>query len=137
MDFVYEYGNEAACVANRVAREELVGRRILDLLPEHQSAGLIELYARTVETGEPLVLDDFGYTDSWGGEKMDRVFDIRASKLGDAIAYTWRDVTERRAAERRRAGELEQRVSERTAELRKRRASERRKWPGSAPPCSV
>jgi PAS domain S-box-containing protein len=116
-DFVYEFANEAACVDNRIAREELIGRRILDLLPEHQSAGLIELYARAVETGEPLVLDDFGYTDSWGGEKMDRVFDIRASKLGDAIAYTWRDVTERRAAERQRAEELEQRVSERTAEL--------------------
>jgi signal transduction histidine kinase/putative methionine-R-sulfoxide reductase with GAF domain len=117
VDFVYEFANEAACLANRVAREELVGRRILDLLPEHRSAGLIELYARTVETGEPLVLDDFGYTDSWGGDRMDRFFDVRASKLGDAIAYTWRDVTERRAAERRRSEELEQRVSERTAEL--------------------
>jgi len=117
VDFVYEFANEAACVANGVAREELIDRRLLDLLPEHQSAGLIELYARTVETGEPLVLDDFGYTDSWGGERMDRVFDVRASKLGDAIAYTWRDVTERRAAERRRSEELERRVSERTAEL--------------------
>ena len=117
VDFVYEFANEAACVANRVARKEMIGRRLLDLLPEHQSAGLIELYGRTVETGEPVVLDDLGYTDSWGGERMDRVFDVRASKLGDAIACTWRDVTERRAAERRRAEELEQRVSERTAEL--------------------
>ncbi len=117
VDFVYEFANEAACVANHVSREDLIDRRLLDLLPEHQSAGLIEMYARTVETGEPLVLDDLQYTDSWDGERMERVFDIRASKLGDSIAYTWRDVTERRAAERRRADELEQRVSERTAEL--------------------
>ncbi|MGZ6272762.1 MAG: GAF domain-containing protein [Candidatus Limnocylindrales bacterium] len=117
VDFIYEFANEAACVANHVGREELIGRRLLDLLPEHESAGLIELYARTVETGEPLVLDDLLYTDSWGGERMERVFDVRASKIGDALAYTWRDITERRAADRRRAEELEQRVSERTAEL--------------------
>ncbi|MGZ6315559.1 MAG: GAF domain-containing protein, partial [Candidatus Limnocylindrales bacterium] len=117
VDFIYEFANEAACVANHVSREELIDRRLLDLLPEHESAGLIELYARTVETGEPLVLDDLLYTDSWGGERMERVFDVRASKIGDAIAYSWRDITERRAADRRRAEELEQRVSERTAEL--------------------
>jgi two-component system phosphate regulon sensor histidine kinase PhoR len=63
------------------------------------------------------VLDDLDYTDTWGREHEARVFDVRASKLGDAIAYTWRDVTERRKAERQRAEELERRVRERTADL--------------------
>jgi signal transduction histidine kinase/transcriptional regulator with GAF, ATPase, and Fis domain len=126
VDFEYDFANEAACAANRTSREDLIGRRLLDLLPEHQRSGLFELYVRTVETGEPLILDDVDYTDTWAGERMDRVFDVRASKLGDSIAYTWREVTERRHAERRRAEELETKVRERTTELEaaSRRAAE-------------
>jgi PAS domain S-box-containing protein len=126
VDFRYEFANAAACEYNHLTREELIGNTLLTLLPAHESAGLIELYGRTVETGQPLVLDDLGYEDSWGDVHAARVFDIRATKLGDAIAYTWRDVTERRHAERRRAEDLEQRVAERTSELElaQRRAAE-------------
>ncbi len=116
-DFVYDYANEAACAANRLAREDLVGHRLLEILPEHGPSGLLEAYARVVDTGRPLVLDDLEYTDEWGGETMARVFDVRANRVGDGLAYTWRDITERRHAERRRAEELEQRVHERTSEL--------------------
>lgn len=117
VDFVYEFANEAACAYNRRPAGELVGKRLLDTLPGHAAAGLIEKYAHTVETGEPLVLDDLEYSESRDGQRPERLLDIRASKLGDAIAYTWRDVTERRHAERRRAEELEHKVRERTAEL--------------------
>ena len=117
VDFVYEFANQAACDYNHVSREELVGQTLLALLPGHEAAGLIGQYARTVETGEPLVLDDLDYADKWGDETTERVFDVRASKLGDALACTWRDVTERRQAERQRAEDLERRVGERTAEL--------------------
>jgi PAS domain S-box-containing protein len=117
VDFVYEFANRAACLYNHLPYEELIGKSLLALLPGHEAAGLIEAYARTVETGEPLVLDDLAYADAWGSQKADRVFDVRASKLGDAIAYTWRDVTERRQAERLRSEELERRVRERTAAL--------------------
>ncbi len=117
VDFVYDYANGAACASNRLAREDLVGHRLLEILPEHGPSGLLEAYARVVDTGQPLVLDDLAYTDAWGGETMARVFDVRANRVGDGLAYTWRDVTERRRAERRRAEELEQRVRERTSEL--------------------
>jgi PAS domain S-box-containing protein len=126
VDFVYEFANEAACVYNHRSVDEMVGKSLVELLPGHESSGLIDLYAHTVETGEPLVLDDLDYTDTWGDQRAERVFDVRASKLGESIAYIWRDVTERRQAERRRAEELERRVLERTAELEvaQRRAAE-------------
>jgi PAS domain S-box-containing protein len=126
VDFVYEFANEAACTYNRVSASELVGKRLLEILPGHEGAGLIEQYAHCVETGEPLVLDDLEYSDIWGDVRSERIFDVRGSKIGDAIAYTWRDNTERRHAERRRAEELERRVRERTAELEvaQRRAAE-------------
>ena len=117
VDFMYDYANEAACVANRMPREQLVGSRLLDVLPEHGRAGLLASYAAVMETGEPLVVDDLDYVDSWGGDRMSRVFDVRASRAGDSLAYTWRDVTDRRRAERRRAEDLERRVRQRTADL--------------------
>ena len=117
VDFEYQFANEAACAYDRLPADQLVGKRLLEILPGHKASGLIEQYSRTVETGQPLVLDDFSYTDTWSDVPSERVFDVRASKLGDAIAYTWRDVTERRYAERKRAEELEQRVRERTADL--------------------
>lgn len=99
VDFAYEFANEAACRHNQVPRDALVGRRLLDLLPEHAAAGLLDEYRRVVETGEPLVRDNLVYTDSWGGRTMTRIFDVRATRLGDGLAYTWRDVTDRKRAE--------------------------------------
>ncbi len=118
VDFVYEFANESAQQVNRMpAGDRLVGRRLLDLLPAHESSGLLELYAHAVDTGEAIHLDEMEYEDVWGGERSVRYFDIRASSFGDSLVFTWRDVTERRETHRRRAEELERRVRERTAEL--------------------
>ena len=95
VDFEYVDANEAACRANAVPRDELIGRRLLGLLPEHATTGLFALYARVVETGEPLVLDDEAFTSPIDG--VLRRFDNRAVRVGDGISFTWRDVTERYA----------------------------------------
>jgi diguanylate cyclase (GGDEF)-like protein/PAS domain S-box-containing protein len=95
VDLRYVDANDAACRDNRLSRDELIGRTILDLLPEHGSSGLFELYAQVVETGEPLVLDDEAFTSPIDG--IERRFDNRAVRVGDGISFTWRDVTERYA----------------------------------------
>ena len=99
VDFVYEYANDAACAANRMPRRELLGRRMLEVLPEHGPAGLIDTYARVIATGQSLMLDGFAYTDTWGGVPQTRVSDLRVHRLGDSLVYTWRDVTERQRAQ--------------------------------------
>ncbi len=126
VDFEVEFANEAACAYVHVARDDVIGKRLLALLPGRETARLVELYAGTVATGEPLVLDDMRYPDPPGDARADRVFDVRASKLGNSLACTWRDVTARRQAERRRSEDLELRVAERTAglEAAHRRATE-------------
>ncbi len=96
VDFIYDYANAAAGAANRVTPHDLVGRRLMEFLPAHESAGLLTAYSRVIETGEPLVLDGFAYADAWGGERLERIFDVRASRLGESLVYTWRDVTDRR-----------------------------------------
>lgn len=97
VDFEYIDANRAACEYNGVTYDQLIGTRLLDLLPGHQSTGLLDQYRTVIETSEPLVLDDYVYaTEVRGGEE--RHFDIRAVASGDSIVYTWRDVTERQAA---------------------------------------
>ena len=100
VDFVYVDANAAACAYDRMTYEELVGSRLLTLLPGHVGTGLLEMYAHVVQTGEPLILDDYVYPgELLGGDE--RHHDIRAARVGDGLVYTWRDVTDRDVAQRR------------------------------------
>lgn len=96
IDFVYADANAAACSYNQMSRAELIGARLLDTLPRQAGASLLAMYAATVESGEPLVLDGYGYRPHGG--QSEQFFDIRAVKVGDGLSYTWRDVTERHNA---------------------------------------
>jgi PAS domain S-box-containing protein len=94
VDFVYVDANSAACTYNRLDYEDLVGRRLLDLQPGNVGSGLLGKYRRVVETGDPLVLDDSIYAQEFlGGQE--RRYDVRATRVGDGLSYTWRDVTDR------------------------------------------
>lgn len=97
VDFVCVEVNPAACEYNGLAREDLVGGRLLDLLPGLLGAGLLERYRHLVETGGPLRLEDVASDHGLRGGGQRR-FDIQAVKLGDGMSYTWRDVTDRYAA---------------------------------------
>ena len=94
VDFVCVDANSAACTYNRLDYEDLVGRRLLDLQPGVVGSGLLEKYRHVVETGEPLVLDESIYAQELlGGQE--RRYDVRATRVGDGLSYTWRDVTDR------------------------------------------
>jgi len=101
IDFVYTDANEAACRYNQLERAQLVGRRLLDLLPAHTSTGLMDMYRQALDSEQPLVLNDFVYPHEILAE--DRRFDIRAIRVGDALSFTWRDVTDRYLTARRLA----------------------------------
>ncbi len=93
VDLRYCEANEAAAAYNGMPREELLGKTLLELLPGHVDDGPFGLYRATVETGRPLILDDFLYFNEILGEA--RRTDTRAVRCRDGIALTWRDVTER------------------------------------------
>jgi len=99
VDFCYEYINEAGCQMNRRRREATVGHTLLKLLPAHRETGIFDEYVQVVETGRPLVRENLVYEDVFGVERLRRVFDHRAVKLGDGFALAWRDVTARHQAE--------------------------------------
>ncbi len=94
VDFEYVDANEAACRANQLTWDELVGTSLLTLLPGHVDSGLFAQYAAVVETGRPLTLDDAPFLFEVTDDRT-RYFDNRAVKVGDGISFTWRDVTER------------------------------------------
>ncbi len=99
-DFRYEYINESGCRLNQRTPEEQIGHTLLELLPFHKGSGLLDDYIRVVETGQPLVKENFLYEDEYGrGQRLSRTFDFQAVKFGDGFAVTWRDVTERKRAE--------------------------------------
>ena len=80
------------CAFDQMTYEDLVGSCLLTLLPGHVGTGLLEMCAHIVDTGEPLILDDY-QLGLMGGQQSR--FDIPAERVGDGLTYTWRDVTDR------------------------------------------
>jgi len=108
VDFCVEYVNAAACAANLMTRDEQIGKRLLELLPAHRESGLFDEYCRLVETGQPVIKEAIVYEDVFGGgQRVRKVVDIRAAKLGNGFIAAWRDVTERKRAEERIRQQLE------------------------------
>jgi diguanylate cyclase (GGDEF)-like protein len=99
VDFRCEYINQAGCLLSQQTREELLGGRILDLLPLSQESGNIAQYAAVVETEEPLMTEILQYDEVPGGKRLTRAYEVRAVRLGDGVAMTWRDITMRRRNE--------------------------------------
>lgn len=97
VDFEVVEVNDAACEASGLGREQQLGRRICDLWPALRGSALFGGYCDVVAGGQPMRLDSLPYEDGRGGT---RVFDIRASRLGDGFVAVWRDVTHQRAIER-------------------------------------
>ena len=106
VDFVYAFANEAACAVHGVAREELIGRHLLGFLPGARSSGLFDAFVRVIETGEPFSRDDLVFAVGGGAEETERRLIVRVTSVGDQVAVTWIDATERRRVEARvEAGE--------------------------------
>jgi diguanylate cyclase (GGDEF)-like protein len=94
VDFAYRDANDAALIANRMPRDELLASTLLSLLPGHATNGLLAQYVAVVETGRALSLDDDPYASELTGGEI-RWFDNRLVKVGDGLSFTWRDVTDR------------------------------------------
>lgn len=99
-DFVVIEANPSACDFNQLPHEQLIGRSLIELHPASQRTELFQAYIQVVETGEPLILDDWMDPQEVLGSSQ-RCYDLRAVKLGDGINQTWRDVTERSEAQER------------------------------------
>ncbi|MGV3638442.1 MAG: ATP-binding protein [Flavobacteriales bacterium] len=92
IDFEWLSSNRMANIS--VGREDLVGKRLLEEMPENRSHGLFDDYVRTVEQGRPSVRE-FHYT----GSGLDSWYRHHAVKLDDGFMVTFSDITEQKRAE--------------------------------------
>lgn len=91
-DFQYRQVNQAACDQFGLTRGELVGRGVVETSPGEKR--LLPGYVRCLQTGEPLIVNDFCYSDDFPAAS--RRYDLRAARVtSSSIVLTWRDVTER------------------------------------------
>ncbi|MEI7814858.1 MAG: PAS domain-containing protein [Coriobacteriia bacterium] len=115
VDFVYTDANDAACAYMDMDCERLLGSHLLGPMSALAGSELLDMCARTMESGQPLVVDDYSYLE--GSTDPARRYDIRAVRVGDALSLTWHDVTKRHEIEyalRQRVEELAalQRISQ-------------------------
>ena len=94
VDFVVDYINPVAEIGQRRA-EQIVGRRFLDVWPSTTESPIWGMYLHLMETGEPIVLDNFVYRNVVDGRAVTAAFDIRATRLGDGFLQNFREVTDR------------------------------------------
>ncbi len=99
VDFTYREVNRAMCDYLGLAREDLVGSGLLEISPGVAESGLFADYVRCLDTGEPVILDNFSYDNEILQDT--RRYDLRAARATPtSITLTWRDVTDRfRAAQ--------------------------------------
>jgi PAS domain S-box-containing protein len=108
VDLRAEYANPVACALFQRPLEELVGQRLLDVLPSMAPVGMFAKLVHTIETGEPT---DY-QVPRFEEDVLTGAFEVRGAKLGDGIMVTLRDVTTRMNAERQlRASEERYRVT--------------------------
>jgi PAS domain-containing protein len=79
-------------------REELVGRRLLEVYPAFEP--VMATYVEVVETGRPSVIEDLPYEDTIDGQFVRGFYDVHISKFGDGVLVVSRDVTDRHAEHR-------------------------------------
>ncbi len=92
VDFRFSYINPNAERRLRTPRESLVGKILTEVRPFMIKSGLIEKYREVVRTGKPFTTEVFVDDDMIKATWLN----VQVVKLGDGIAITSRDVTEKR-----------------------------------------
>lgn len=96
VDFVWLMVNRAAEEIVGRSAADLVGKRLLRVMPGNWEDGLFEAYVKVVETGKPFEIVHY-YTH----DGLENWFEIRAVKLQDGFVATFADVTNLKTAEQR------------------------------------
>ena len=95
VDFEYEFCNRAALELLGLRREDVLGRRLLDLFPSHRTNGLFDAFTSVTESGEPVRLE-FPFEE---GDVVGE-FEVVVSRVGDGYVLAGHDISERKRLER-------------------------------------
>ena len=76
--------------------EDLIGKHVLEIMPDIEEEGRYAKYQNVIKTGEPITIDDVIPHPMFGNVFLN----IRAFKVGDGLGMIVEDVTERKQAEK-------------------------------------
>ncbi|MEN9937756.1 MAG: hypothetical protein RLZZ387_4335 [Chloroflexota bacterium] len=93
VDFVWEYANPAAGRILKIPHESLIGRRLLELLPDNRET-LFPRYVQVVLTGQPHDIELH-----YRGGGIEGWFRNMAVQLNDGVAVSFSDITARKRTE--------------------------------------
>ena len=92
VDFEWLYVNPAGAATYGCTPDELIGRRMTDVLPGIETTIAFDAYRAVVDTDQPMSMVQ------QTSEHVAGIFDLRAWKLSDGFAVTWQDVSARENA---------------------------------------
>jgi diguanylate cyclase (GGDEF)-like protein/PAS domain S-box-containing protein len=99
VDFRFRAANKAACRELRLPLSQILQGRVLDLLPFLRASPLHSELAAVVESGQPLILDDWNLPGGLpGGRQI--YLDISTVRVDDGLGIAWWDVTGRYVRDR-------------------------------------
>ena len=99
-DFKTDYINQAACQDNILNKNFLTEPETCHLSPFNIKTELFADCCYVVETGHFLCKEVLQSFQLPSGETAVKIYDVRLSKLGDGFVGIWRDITERKQAEK-------------------------------------
>lgn len=91
-DFEFREVNAAAAEYFGMATGDLVGERYRSIMPRVEATPFWAHLVRVAETGEPLELEGHRHLNTRRDAEV--VVDVRATRAGDCVHISWRDVTD-------------------------------------------
>ncbi len=110
--------NKVALEITGLERKKVIGKNIIDTVPNIKETGRYDEYKKVIKTGEPFYISDLISHPLTG----DKNVEVKAFKVGNGLGLIFSDITKRILAEEKLARHLEsleEIVEERTDELTK------------------
>jgi len=97
-DFLCLVANPAAETIAQKKKSDMIGKTLLEILPAIKAEGLFDRYIEVVETGKPLVLEQY-YGLEYDCKDAGHWFHISAVKVDDGLTVTFSDITSYKSSE--------------------------------------
>jgi PAS domain S-box-containing protein len=96
VDFTWVYENQTIARINGTDPQEVIGKRLLDIFPDHRGTSVFETYLHVANTGRTQILEEI-----YVGEIISRPTWLRLVivSMGKYIAILSQDITERKKTE--------------------------------------
>lgn len=96
IDFTWIYENQAIANINQTDPQNIIGKRLLDLFPDHRGTIIFETYKHAANTGETQILEEINAKDVISNPIWLRLVVV---PMGEELAIHAQNITDRKKAE--------------------------------------